>query len=655
MLIGNLPEDTTPAPDGYIPYSEDGNHLSKISRENFIKGAGHGTGMVYWDEGDGQIVTEGGHTNIPRTVVGSLYSYAVEDDGIAYWMAIYPATYWSAEITEEVRKVWELAYEDGGEITYTAYMDNQGLVYIRGTNNAGASMNTIKARNYVYVDEDGVETNLLDYFMTKFTVGDGLYMGGNNGDVLCAIGATQITINGMTFQLQNDGSFNFDFGGEFDYSVKNNTVNGVTMVGAKVGVGKYLNSNDYFIPHKSLFVVDRYDKAIPLTDAYGSDTILANGFNPNQIFYYDSTQDSLAADYVENDYIFQWHKKVPINDMYGLTFTNGPLYLVGTYGTGGWFYLENVFLAQTIPSTQNNKVYIYLGTVEDGYLDFQLNRPKYWYLDGAIREYSFAPVGALKDIYSYNALGQQASLLGDNGKVGFQGSDTVDINGSSSTSGGSRIIDFKVNTSALYSSLPYIPMGTIINNRSFAVGKNMLYGIPSSATYSNAAPFPYVYINSNFIIRRSDNTALTGQKYKIWFGVGPQYDYYKAYAVGDKICFYDSGVWNYYECTTAIPASSEYRPFNYNYWTIIPFTTEFDQVPYENGEGGYFVDVQSPISGDTELVLSLSGMWKIDNYIQSPDPDNNTYGPIVMIETDTAETLTVGVVIETTRINVPTT
>ena len=162
MYIGNLPEDTTPSAAGYVPYSEDGYHLSKISRDNLLKGAGHGTGMIYWDEGDGQIVNDGTHTNIPRTVVGSLYSYEVEEDGKAYWFAMYPSAYWSADITAQTRNVWELAYEEGGEITYIAYMDNRGKIFINNY-----TSDNVYATKYVYEDSEGNEINLLDYFMKK--------------------------------------------------------------------------------------------------------------------------------------------------------------------------------------------------------------------------------------------------------------------------------------------------------------------------------------------------------------------------------------------------------------------------------------------------------------------------------------------------------
>ena len=113
MYIGNLPEDTTPSSQGYVVYSEDGVHLSKMKKEDFIKGIGKGTGMMYWDEGDGETVMDGTKIIYPRQVKGALYSYGTED-GDAYWTALYPPTYWGGMYTgSEERNVIEICKDVG--------------------------------------------------------------------------------------------------------------------------------------------------------------------------------------------------------------------------------------------------------------------------------------------------------------------------------------------------------------------------------------------------------------------------------------------------------------------------------------------------------------------------------------------------------------
>lgn len=52
MLIGNLPEDTSISNDGYVIYSEDGSHLSKMKIKNLNGG---GAGLKYWKETENSL------------------------------------------------------------------------------------------------------------------------------------------------------------------------------------------------------------------------------------------------------------------------------------------------------------------------------------------------------------------------------------------------------------------------------------------------------------------------------------------------------------------------------------------------------------------------------------------------------------------------
>lgn len=52
MLIGNLPEDTSISEDGYVIYSEDGTHLSKMKIKNLNGG---GAGLKYWKETENSL------------------------------------------------------------------------------------------------------------------------------------------------------------------------------------------------------------------------------------------------------------------------------------------------------------------------------------------------------------------------------------------------------------------------------------------------------------------------------------------------------------------------------------------------------------------------------------------------------------------------
>lgn len=594
MYIGNLPEDTTPSAAGYVPYSEDGYHLSKISRDNLLKGAGHGTGMVYWDEGDGQIVNDGTHTNIPRTVVGSLYSYEVEEDGKAYWTALYPSAYWSSDITNQVRNVWELAYEEGGEVTYIAYMDNRGKIFI-----SNYTSDNVKSTKYVYEDSEGNEVNLLDYFMKNFVAGDGISYDGNTFE---GWGATEIIINGIHYQPNSDGDFEIDFSGDFKFIKESGwPAKGLTVIGTQAPNGYYMNGEQYYVPHKSLFMCDRYGIAQPLSIEYATNTKNPAAFNPDQFYYYDSNNDSNTGEELDNNYVYLNHKQVPINDMFGVQLSNGDLYLVGTYGSDGWFYLDNNFLSQTLPSSQDDKIYIYLGVVYTSgsvkYLDFQLNKPKYWYLDNAVRPYSYIPTvsSPVTDV-----LIDGTSAIGDNGQLGLYGSNTITVRANASQAGGPKYAQIQVNTSMLAANLLNNQMPIRYGN-STSIGRNIVGNVPSGFMFQTSSPCPVTMLSITIVISRQDSGVLTtGRKYTAWL---------------------------------ALSSDSNH-----------------DMVPWDNSEGGYFKDCAVAGANDTEIVLSLSGMWKTDNYTQSTPASINAD---IILDLEAGESLFVDSVITATKINTP--
>jgi hypothetical protein len=70
-----------------------------------------------------------------------------------------------------------------------------------------------------------------------------------------------------------------------------------------------------------------------------------------------------------------------------------PIYLVGTINSNGNFVLDNSsytsFLTQDLPTTEDGKVYWYIGVMTDTYDAYRLiaNHPMYIYKDGAVREW----------------------------------------------------------------------------------------------------------------------------------------------------------------------------------------------------------------------------------------------------------------------------
>ena len=72
------------------------------------------------------------------------------------------------------------------------------------------------------------------------------------------------------------------------------------------------------------------------------------------------------------------------------TTSQKPVYLVGSINSSdGLFYLDTTWWTQTLPSTADGKLYIYLGDAYDYYrMSFIVKNPIYRYIDGKIQEYS---------------------------------------------------------------------------------------------------------------------------------------------------------------------------------------------------------------------------------------------------------------------------
>ena len=99
-----------------------------------------------------------------------------------------------------------------------------------------------------------------------------------------------------------------------------------------------------------------------------------------------------------------------------------PVYIVGTV-SNGLFYLDTTkWWTQTLPSSEDGKVYIYIGDAYDWYrLTFTEDKPIYWYKGGTIKLYSGASEYALTaplsgisgadDLKAIEAIGETTGLL----------------------------------------------------------------------------------------------------------------------------------------------------------------------------------------------------------------------------------------------------
>ena len=132
-----------------------------------------------------------------------------------------------------------------------------------------------------------------------------------------------------------------------------------------------------------------------------SKTKNTSGFRLGKIWTYNYNETINSGALTRNDYLYDC---MPVTLTYstncGTTLVaRKPVYLVGTIGSDGLFYLDNTWWTQTEPSTEDGKVYIYLG---DAYstsaIYFVANNPAYWYKDGAFRLYTPSVVMSQSEI-----------------------------------------------------------------------------------------------------------------------------------------------------------------------------------------------------------------------------------------------------------------
>lgn len=163
MLMGNLPEDTSVSEDGYILYSEDGQHACKMKRKNFIKGlGGSGNGAMYGleepapDLGDEQSVyyrlSTKNQCYINPPIAGrngtDVYSPYVRGDYGLYAFTLAPANvvgmlgggFWFFGVDGSVYDMsqYDDRYLDKFPLDWTPYYSITGVVDDRGFENVDA-------------------------------------------------------------------------------------------------------------------------------------------------------------------------------------------------------------------------------------------------------------------------------------------------------------------------------------------------------------------------------------------------------------------------------------------------------------------------------------------------------------------------------------
>ena len=141
----------------------------------------------------------------------------------------------------------------------------------------------------------------------------------------------------------------------------------------------------------ALFMEDFSGSYQSLTTTSGTGTSKTKntaGFKPGRIWCLSSSSNFASGASVGANMayiIFPFDARYSFNLTANLT-AHEPVYLVGTIGSDGLFYLDDIWHTQTLPTTEDGKMYIYLGLAYSANgVHLAPDHPMYWYKNGAVR------------------------------------------------------------------------------------------------------------------------------------------------------------------------------------------------------------------------------------------------------------------------------
>ena len=140
-------------------------------------------------------------------------------------------------------------------------------------------------------------------------------------------------------------------------------------------------------------------------------TLTTEEFDPfGHIMYYNSTTNVNAnASITGNQLYYQLNIDLRYSFNTGTTLTNNrAVYLVAVPQSNGKAKLHSTPITQTLPSTEDNLIYIYLGHASSNYqMELSYRHPIYEYKNGAIRQYTNANINNLvtiDDVYPVGSI-----------------------------------------------------------------------------------------------------------------------------------------------------------------------------------------------------------------------------------------------------------
>ena len=264
-------------------------------------------------------------------------------------------------------------------------------------------------------------------------------------------------------------------------------------------------------------------------------TVASTEFRINSpiVAYY--TNGTIAADGISRYYFYEGmnmgYLDYTLNQSSGMS-AYMPVYLVGTVNASGNFVLDgaggvnNDFWTQTLPSSEDGKVYIMIGIMYNTTTTMRLmvNKPIYEYKDGKIRPYDsgtddqIASEVSCTDEFTYSSatnvqdvlddLDAAISSAGDNlgnhtatMNLDINDYGIIDINWGASDDGSGSGLDADLLDGHHWSEISSVPTGTngqtLRNNAGTWVANNVLYNNGTNVGIGTASPGTPLAVNSS--------------------------------------------------------------------------------------------------------------------------------------------------------------
>ena len=187
----------------------------------------------------------------------------------------------------------------------------------------------------------------------------------------------------------------------------------------------FINKNDELIPANNVSNSTATTKALT-----------TESFMPSKgIYYYNSTTTVAAAGYTGNATLYQQLGLVDLRYSFntGTTLTaNKPVYLVVTPQTDGQVKLASTPIAQALPTSATNNLYVFLGTAYDNYrIELTIEHPIYVYRNGYCESLDMSHDRTIKNSPDFDDVGSwhdgTIMVASGQGSMTASGVDITDI------------------------------------------------------------------------------------------------------------------------------------------------------------------------------------------------------------------------------------